>query len=135
MNDECPTDICIGVAIAEDEKDLVDVYERVFKKHDMRICYVAFNGREAVQKYIECTPKPHVVLMDYRMPIVNGIEATKELMRLDPDSRIVFLSADINVKEEALQAGAKAFLKKPVRINDLVTTIKEQYKERGPQHT
>jgi len=126
--ERCPTDICVGVAIVEDEKELVDVYERVFKKNGMSLCYVAFNGREAVQKYIECTPKPHVVLMDYRMPIMNGLEATKELLKFDPDARIIFLSADIGVKDEALKAGAKAFLKKPAGLKEIVATVKEQYK-------
>ena len=113
----------VGIAIVEDEKDLVKAYERLFAKKGILICFVAYDGVEAVKKYIQCTPKPHMVIMDYRLPIMNGIETTKEIIRMDPSAKIIFLSADINVKEEAMQAGAFTFLKKPVSINNIISAV------------
>ena len=113
----------VGIAIVEDEKDLVKAYERLFAKKGIQICFVAFDGVEAVKKYLQCSPKPHVVIMDYRLPIMNGLEATKEILKIDSDAHIVFLSADINMKDEALQAGAFTFLKKPVGIKDIVSAV------------
>ena len=113
----------VGIAIVEDEKDLVKAYERLFAKKGILICFVAYDGIEAVKKYIQCAPKPNVVIMDYRLPIMNGIETTKEIIQIDPSAKIIFLSADINVKEEAMQAGAFTFLKKPVSINNIISAV------------
>ena len=129
MNVTCPPECGVGIAIVEDEKDLIDVYQRIFKKKSIHICFIAFDGREAIKKYFECTPRPHVVIMDYRLPIVNGIDATKEILRLDPAAKILFLSADIGVKEEAFKAGAIVFLKKPVSLKELTDTVEVQLKK------
>lgn len=113
----------VGIAIVEDEKDLVKVYERLFARKGIQICFVAYDGIEAVKKYLACTPKPHAILMDYRLPIMNGIEATKEILKIDPDARIVFLSADAGVKDEAMQAGAYKFLLKPASLIDIIKAV------------
>ena len=115
----------VGIAIVEDEKSLVDVYSRILKKKGIEICFVAFDGREAVKKYIECTPKSHVILMDYRMPLMNGIEATREILKQDPDAKVIFFSADISVKEEAMNAGAMTFIKKPANISVVMDAIEK----------
>jgi two-component system chemotaxis response regulator CheY len=128
MNETVRPGLSVGIAIAEDEKSLVDAYERIFKKKNISIRFVAFDGREAIKKYIECTPKPHVLLMDYRLPIINGLDASKEILKIDPDAKIIFLSADINVKEDALKAGAIVFLIKPVSMNDLVKNVESALK-------
>ena len=121
---QCPPTCRVGIAIVEDEKDIVKLYERAFKRNNISICFIAFDGLEAVKKYIECTPKPHAILMDYRLPIMNGIEATKELKKFDSDIKVIFLSADIVVREEAIQAGASVFLKKPASIKEIVDAVK-----------
>lgn len=113
----------IGIAIVEDEKDLVKLYVKIFKRKNICVCFVAFDGREAVGKFIESLPKPRVILMDYRLPIMNGLEATKEILRLDPNSHVIFLSADVNVMDEAIKAGAKTFLKKPASLNDITDSV------------
>ena len=129
MNGGCLPECRVGIAIVEDEKALIEVYRRIFKKKNIMICFTAFDGEEAIKKYIECTPRPHVVLMDYRLPILNGIETTKEILKYDPDAKIIFLSADISVKEEALGAGAIAFLKKPVSMSEMVGTVESALKK------
>jgi two-component system chemotaxis response regulator CheY len=124
-------DACrVGIAVVEDEKELVKLYKKVFDKKGIQICFVAFDGLEAVKKYVESHPKPHVVLMDYRLPIMDGVEATKEILEIDHEAKIIFLSADIHVKEEALQAGAFMFLKKPVSINDITNAINAAFGEK-----
>ncbi len=120
---ECDKACRVGIAIVEDEKELVKVYEKIFLKRNIFICFVAYDGLEAVKKFIECTPKPHVVLMDYRLPIMNGVEATKEILKIDPYTKIVFLSADVSVRDEAMRSGACIFLKKPVSIKDILGAV------------
>lgn len=121
---DCESQACrVGIAVVEDEIDLVKIYTKAFAKRDIQICFVAFDGLEAVKKYSECEPKPHILIMDYRLPIMDGVDATKEILKIDSKAKIIFLSADIHVKEEALHAGAFLFLKKPVSIKTITDAV------------
>jgi two-component system, chemotaxis family, chemotaxis protein CheY len=113
----------VGIALVEDEQDLVKIFTKAFTKKGIQICFIAFDGLEAVKKYMECEPKPHTIIMDYRLPIMDGIAATKEIIRLDSTAKIIFLSADIQVKEDAMRAGAFMFLKKPVSIKTITDAV------------
>jgi len=73
--------------------------------------------------------KPVIVLMDQRMPVKDGVTATQEILKHDPHARILFGSADLKVKGDAMKAGAKDFLLKPFRIDSLLTAIDELEKE------
>jgi two-component system chemotaxis response regulator CheY len=126
MSDERRCEECsVGIAIVEDEKALVDVYRRIFAKRGIHVCFVAFDGREAVEKFILCMPRPRVILMDHRLPTMTGIEATREILRIDTSARIIFLSADVGVKDEALRAGAVEFLKKPAGLRDILQAVEK----------
>lgn len=85
----------------------------------------AKNGEEAVSLYITFPKKPDIILMDHRMPIKNGIEATKQILNINKKSIIIFTSADNSIKQEALSIGAKSFLDKPFSITELIDIIKK----------
>jgi len=85
----------------------------------------AKNGEEAVSLYITFPKKPDIILMDHRMPIKNGIEATKQILNINKKSKIIFTSADISIKQEALSIGAKSFIDKPFTITELIDKIKK----------
>ncbi len=93
-----------------------------------RVIGEAKNGEEAVSLFISFPKKPDIVLMDHRMPIKNGIEATKQILKINSKSKIIFTSADNSIKQEALSIGARSFLDKPFSITDLITEIKNVYK-------
>lgn len=69
--------------------------------------------------------KPDVVLMDYRMPFKNGIDASKEILQIDDTIRIVFLSADSSIKEEAKSLGVFSFKDKPFSMDNLIKNIQK----------
>jgi two-component system chemotaxis response regulator CheY len=114
---------CAGIAIVEDEKDLVNVYERILQKRGIPICFIAYDGNEAILKFIASTPKPHIVIMDYRLPTLNGIEVTKKILEIDPETKIIFLSADVSVREEALQIGVFIYIAKPASLKEITDAI------------
>ena len=74
----------------------------------------AFNGVEAVEK--AKTEKPDMVLMDIKMPIMDGLEATRLIRAEMPDLPIIALTANAfdNDRQQALDAGCNDFISKPV---------------------
>lgn len=116
------TSVRTKMAIVEDAKDLVDVYLRLFRSRHMDICFVAGNGLDAVEFYRNAAVRPDIVIMDYRMPLMNGIEAMRVIKSLGGPVKFIFLSADASVRDEATQMGA-IFLKKPASLRELVQAI------------
>jgi two-component system chemotaxis response regulator CheY len=111
------------IMIVDDDIFLHKVLERILILGGHSVVDHAYNGAEALEKYVTLNPKPSIVLMDHRMPIMNGVTATRELKELDPNAVIVFISADNSVEAEAIDAGALGFLTKPIRSKDLFDAI------------
>ncbi len=113
------------VFLVDDEKFIVDLYRDILEANGHQVVDVASDGEEAVRKYKEMAEKPVVVIMDQRMPVKDGVSATQEILKINPDATIFFGSADLHIEKEALAAGAKGFLLKPFRIEELLGAIEE----------
>ncbi len=83
----------------------------------------ASNGAEAVAKYSEVNPD--VVTMDITMPEKDGIQATREIMKLDPNARVVMVSAlgQEKMVKEAILSGAKDFIVKPFQPDRILSAL------------
>ncbi len=93
----------------------------------MQVVAEASNGAEAVELFRQ--HQPDVVLMDLRMPVMNGVEATAAICREFPDARIVLLTtseAPLDIRD-ALRAGAKRYLVKGGEREELLETIRAVY--------
>src|SRR5215204_5119493 len=85
----------------------------------------ASNGREAIDAFL--IHHPDVVLMDLRMPEMEGVEAVRRIRAIDPQARVIVLTtydADEDIAR-ALQAGAKAYILKDIAADALVTCIRD----------
>jgi two-component system chemotaxis response regulator CheY len=73
----------------------------------------AENGLDAIEKFK--TLQPQLVLMDITMPVLGGIDAVKEIMKIDPNGIIIMCSAmgQQGIVIDAVNAGAKGFIVKP----------------------
>jgi two-component system, chemotaxis family, chemotaxis protein CheY len=85
----------------------------------------AGNGREAVEAYK--ANKPDAVLMDITMPDMDGIQALKALMELDPTCKVSMCSAmgQQSMVIEALKIGAKDFVVKPFDVNRVIGAVQK----------
>jgi DNA-binding NarL/FixJ family response regulator len=84
------------------------------------ICEAA-DGREAVQLVEEC--RPNVVLMDARMPVMDGLEATRLIKDRWPEVKVIVLTMYALHQADALAAGADAFLVKGCAAEELLEAI------------
>ena len=114
-----------SIFIVEDEFSLVRLYELVLTSFGHNIIAVANNGEEAVQKYKNFPEKPDIIIMDYRMPIKNGFDATEEILEINRDAKIIFASADKDAREKAERIGVISFKTKPFSNEKLLRNIEK----------
>ncbi len=90
---------------------------------DWEICGEAADGREALEKAQKL--RPDVVILDIGMPSLNGLEATRQILKLNPQTRILILTLHDSdqVVREVLNAGARGFLLKSDAARDLVAAV------------
>ena len=110
------------ILIIEDDKAIVDVLKMILE-HDGFWIEKAFNGPTGIEKFKEV--QPDIVLLDIRMPKMDGIEVLQELRKIDPTSIIIMISGHGNI-ETAVQTtklGAYDFISKPFDVERLKLTI------------
>jgi DNA-binding NarL/FixJ family response regulator len=81
----------------------------------------ASDGQEAIQLVEQC--RPDVVLMDVRMPLINGLEATQIIKSRWPEIKVIVLTMYATYQAEAFAAGADAFLVKGCATEDLLAAV------------
>jgi CheY-like chemotaxis protein len=121
------------VFVVDDEDFIRELYKDVFEAKGMTVS-AAPNGEEALKILRTVKNRPDVIIMDHRMPGKDGIETTQEIVRLDPTIPIIFSSADVSVRERALEAGAVSFWAKPFPVGMLVDAMVDIVEARRRLH-
>jgi DNA-binding NarL/FixJ family response regulator len=116
----------VRLAVVDDHAAVRTSYADFLGAHDsIDVVGEAGNGLEAVE--LCCTTQPDVVLMDIRMPLMDGIEATRLLKGLEPSHRVVLVSAyeQDELVESGRRAGADLFVLKGIAGIDLTRHVLE----------
>jgi|SRR5437660_54273 len=97
-------------------KDILDI------GHHELVAEVA-NGLDAVEKFNES--KPDLLLLDMAMPKKDGVYALKEILNVNPNAKIIMITAsdNLNTMKECINSGAVAYLLKPFNFEDVLKTI------------
>ncbi|WP_410657224.1 response regulator [Amycolatopsis sp. lyj-112] len=116
----------ISVVIADDQTMVRQSFRAVLDaQDDIRVLGEAANGVEAIERCAELAPD--VVLMDVRMPELDGLEATRRILAARGDDVRVLMLTTFDIDEYvygALRAGASGFLLKEAPLDDLVTAVR-----------
>ncbi|MEI7707234.1 MAG: PAS domain S-box protein [Chlorobium sp.] len=117
MNDEAPS---LTILIAEDDDLSSILLKRSLKGENINIL-CAENGWEAVE-LVEHHPEINLVLMDIKMPVMNGYEATRIIKKQRPDLPVIVQSAFTSKeeREKAYEAGCDNFITKPIKKSELL---------------
>jgi two-component system, chemotaxis family, chemotaxis protein CheY len=85
----------------------------------------ARNGKEAVERYAEC--RPTAVTIDLVMPEYDGIYALREILAMDPNAKVIVVSAigQKSILKDAFNMGAADFVVKPFDKNTLIKTLEQ----------
>ena len=113
------------VLVVDDAVFMRNMIRDIFVGPDFEVVGEATNGVEAVEKFKELTPD--LITMDIVMPFRSGIEATREIRKLDPAVTIVMCSAlgQETLVMEAIEAGANDFIVKPFRQDEVMKVVRK----------
>lgn len=109
------------ILVAEDNDSNYMLMTYILKKHYE--FFRAINGSEAVEK--ARTEKPDLILMDMKMPVMDGLEATRQIRAEQPELPIIALTANAfdSDRQRALEAGCNDFLSKPISASLCLETM------------
>lgn len=115
----------LNVLLVEDQKLMrIGLKSLLLEHKGIDKVYEATTAKEAMEKYK--LQKPNVILMDIGLPDINGIEATRRLLELNSECKIIILTSHLTEEEiiASLQAGARAYVMKDVNTEILEMIIK-----------
>ncbi len=118
----------IKVMLADDQKILSEGIKSVLETcPDIEVCGIAFDGLQAVE--MAKTLKPDVILMDVRMPEMNGVAATRRIKESNPEIKIIILTTfdDSDYILSGINNGASGYLLKDIGSAALIDAIKNAY--------
>ena len=90
---------------------------------DLQVIGEVSDGLEAVQKCVEL--QPDLILLDIGLPSLNGIKAARQIRKLVPESKVIFLTQEssADVVQEALSLGARGYVVKIKAASELLTAV------------
>ena len=116
----------ITILIVDDDQELRSYLRRLLEREqDLSVVGEAGDGAMALE-LAEAMP-PDIILMDFQMPRLNGLDATRMIKAEQPETKIIILTQyqEDPYRRAALECGADAFLPKMTRLPDLLATIRE----------
>lgn len=113
------------ILVVDDAAFMRMMIKDILTKNGYDVVGEAENGAKAVEKYKELTPD--LVIMDITMPEVDGIQAVREIKKVDDDAKIIMCSAmgQQAMVIESIQAGARDFIVKPFQAERVLEAVKK----------
>ena len=116
------------IMIVDDAAFMRMMLKDILTKNGFNVVGEAENGAVPVEKFKEC--QPNLTIMDITMPEMDGLQAVKEIRKLDSKARIIMCSAmgQQSMVIEAIQSGAKDFVVKPFQAERVVEAVTKALK-------
>ena len=115
----------IRVLIADDHEVVREGLTGILTRQKMQVVAEASNGQEALDLYRQ--HRPDIVLMDLRMPLMDGMTATRAIVTEFPQARILILTNSEGEEENSRRAGAKALIQKDAPSEQMLRAIYRVY--------
>jgi len=123
----------LKILLVDDEIDFVTTLsERLsIRNYNVKIATSSVEAMPLIYSY-----SPHLIILDIRMPEMNGLEFLRLIKKINPTTEVIMLTAygDVKYVEEAMKEGALEYIIKPIDIKELIIKIervREKIKQRG----
>lgn len=117
-----------SIQIAEYDLSTSNLLKLFLEGFGYEIIETSINGQMAIEQF-KLLIKPDVVLMDYRIPIKDGIESSIEILDIYRKTKIIIITADEQIKKHALEIGVIEVVVKPFDSNELLISIENIIKK------
>lgn len=123
-----------NVLFVDDETDFLDTLIKRMSKRKINVTGVK-SGEDALDFLKNMSPEQpvDVVVLDVRMPGMDGIQTLKEIKKIAPQIEVIMLTghANLEVAKEGMESGAFDYMMKPADMDDLLLKIQDAYKKKG----
>jgi len=112
----------IIIGIVDDKPTIRNLLEEFFQQEGF-IVHTADDGKKAIDLVQQVNP--HLLLMDLRMPDMNGVEALQEIRKVKPEQIVIMMTAygEEDIVEQAVNLGAYGYISKPFDLYELSTMV------------
>ncbi len=113
--------MAIKILVVDDNEELLRLYSIFLRRYEV---ILAKNGKEGVELYIK--HRPDLVIMDIKMPVMDGVEATRKIKEYDKNAKIIGATAyHDKYVNQMMEAGALLVMKKPFKYRELLDVIQK----------
>ncbi len=118
-----------SVFIVDDEIKLCHLVASALRERGFKVDY-AFNGKGALERLIKRGEKPDVILLDLRMPMMDGFEFLRKLRKINTHSKVIIVTAHAQdvVDLHAMDLAIEGYFEKPINLPDLLAKVEELLK-------
>jgi FixJ family two-component response regulator len=118
----------VTICLLDDDRSVLRATSRLLSSDGWKV--ESFSDPIVFLRYA-LTHRPRVVVLDIRMPIMNGLEVQTQLRTFSPSTRVIVLTSkdDASVRSKAMEAGASAFFLKPVNDEEFLAGIGSAFSE------
>ena len=114
-----------AIAIIDDEIDLVNLFQEALKNNGFKVC--SFTDSIKAFNYIKRNLNDYgLILSDYRLPSMDGNELCIKLTSINPELKVILMSAYDNIKYDSSKF---TFIRKPIKISNLIKIVKDRLAE------
>ncbi|MBF0119749.1 MAG: response regulator [Desulfobacterales bacterium] len=119
----------VKVMLVDDEVDFTEILQKRMKKRNIDTL-IANSGKAAISLIKK--EKIDVVVLDMKMPDLDGIQTMKELKKINPLLEVIMLTghASLGIAKEGIELGAFDYLMKPIDTDSLIFKIQDAYKRK-----
>ena len=112
-----------NILLVDDSRTSRKILRNILESAGHTIVDEAPDGEQAIEKYI--ASKPDVITLDITMPVMDGIEALKQIKLVDSDAKVIMVSASSQKDKliEAVKYGAEDFIAKPFEPSQIITVL------------
>ena len=112
-----------SVIVVDDDQDTAEVFCEYLNIKGLDVIGKGYNGNEAVELYEKL--KPDILLCDVMMPQYDGFYALKKIRSIDPNAKVIMVTADMtsDTEEKLKELNATALVYKPYEIDSIIETI------------
>ena len=112
-----------NILLVDDSRTSRKILRNILESAGHTIVDEATDGEQAIEKYI--ASKPDVITLDITMPVMDGIEALKQIKQVDSNAKVIMVSASSQKDKliEAVKYGAEDFIAKPFEPSQIITVL------------